>query len=123
MKEAKAKKENSSKKEAEVKKEKDDFIEIAFQIFLEVYKFIIYTENKVEDVDDFINKIKQYSYNYEAVLGFSKEITQLLIAVIVSDKKNFGIALQRFSYLQFKCSVLDVPEEFAKRMVAKLELD
>ena len=123
LKEAKAKKENSSKKEAEAKKEKDDFVEIAFQIFLEVYKFIIYTENKVEDVDDFIDKIKQYSYNYEAVLGFSKEIMQLLIAVIVSDKKNFGIALQRFSHLQFKCNVSDVPEELAKRMVSKLELD
>ena len=96
------------------------FVEQAFQAFVDIYRWVNYHQG-VSDIDDFISKLRGYT-DCEQWFGFSDEFIQVLIGVIASSKRNFGIAIERFKMLPFEFALEDVPVELAKRMVQKLDV-
>lgn len=96
------------------------FVEQAFQAFVDIYRWVNYHQG-VSDIDDFISKLRGYT-DCEQWFGFSDEFIQALIGVIASSKRNFGIAIERFKMLPFEFALEDVPVELAKRMVRKLDV-
>lgn len=117
------------KKELEKKQKKSkgkcemtdkQFVEQAFQAFVDIYRWVNYHQG-VSDIDDFISKLRGYT-DCEQWFGFSDEFIQVLIGVIATSKRNFGIAIERFKMLPFEFALEDVPVELAKRMVQKLDV-
>ncbi len=107
-------------KNGEHKMTDKQFVEQAFQAFVNIYRWVNYHQG-VSDIDDFISKLRGYT-DCEQWFGFSDEFIQVLIGVIASSKRNFGIAIERFKMLPFEFALEDVPVELAKRMVQKLDV-
>ena len=111
---------NSSKTEKESSSK--DLVEKLFQAFIDIYTFVKFANNGVENLDDFIKKLNTYDGECEDYFGFSDDFIKTLIAVMNSEKRSFEIAIQRFKHIDLKFAMEDVPDELAKRMIQKLDL-
>ena len=114
----KAKKSSKTEKESSSK----DLVEKLFQAFIDIYTFVKFANNGVENLDDFIKKLNTYDGECEDYFGFSDDFIKTLIAVMNSEKRSFEIAIQRFKHIDLKFAMEDVPDELAKRMIQKLDL-
>ncbi len=114
----KAKKSSKTEKESSSK----DLVEKLFQAFIDIYTFVKFANDGVENLDDFIKKLNTYDGECEDYFGFSDDFIKTLIAVMNSEKRNFEIAIQRFKHIDLKFAMEDVPDELAKRMIQKLDL-
>lgn len=111
---------NSSKTEKEPSSK--DLAEKLFQAFIDIYTFVKFANDGVENLDDFIQKLNTYNGECEDYFGFSDDFIKTLIAVMNSEKRSFEIAIQRFKHIDLKFAMEDVPDELAKRMIQKLDL-
>lgn len=122
----KLKKELLKKAKKNVKTEKEtsskDLAEKLFQAFIDIYTFVKFANDGVENLDDFIQKLNTYNGECEDYFGFSDDFIKTLIAVMNSEKRSFEIAIQRFKHIDLKFAMEDVPDELAKRMIQKLDL-
>lgn len=114
----KAKKSSKTEKEPSSK----DLAEKLFQAFINIYTFVKFANDSVENLDDFIKKLNTYNGECEDYFGFSDDFIKTLIAVMNSEKRSFEIAIQRFKHIDLKFAMEDVPDELAKRMIQKLDL-
>lgn len=108
-------KKSSEKKELSNK----DFVERAYNAFMNIYTWIKYSKDSINDVDDFINKIKSFKDDYLGWLGFSEEFINSLIQIMEISKKRFNIVIQKFAHFKFSFNREDVPQELAERMIKK----
>lgn len=65
------------------------FQEQAFQAFIDIFNWVKYAYGSIENVSDFVEKIKSFSQNYQAYFGFSDELVNAMIAVIEGSEKKF----------------------------------
>ena len=114
----KVKKSSKTEKEPSSK----DLAEKLFQAFIDIYTFVKFANDGVENLDDFIKKLNTYDGECEDYFGFSDDFIKTLIAVMNSEKRSFEIAIQRFKHIDLKFAMEDVPDELAKRMIQKLDL-
>ena len=98
----------------------EEFTEKFYQAFIDIFKFTKYIHDKIDNVEDLIDKIEIYKDCYESVYDFSTDFIDALIFVMRRNEKNFNIAIERFADLEFKFDKTNVPMQLADKMVHKL---
>lgn len=101
----------------------EEYTEKFYQAFIDIFKFTKYIHDKIDNVEDLINKIELYKDHYEDVYRFSTDFINALICVMKCNEKNFNIVIERFADLEFKMDKTNVPMQLADKMVCKLTID
>lgn len=115
-------KEEKEKRAGGSSPKKDDkaFEKFVVRAFVDIYRWIKYHKGDVRDITDFIAKVQSYRGHYSEYFIYSDDFIEALLTLIAtSKKKNFSIAIERFSTIRFSYGFTNVPPALADRMVNK----
>lgn len=116
--EEKSKKVNNTS--TSIKKDNRDFEKFVIRAFIDIYKWIKYDKGDIISVEDFIQKTRTYSGHYNEYFNYSENfIDALLVLMENSKRKNFAIAVERFSTIKFSYNFTNVSDKIALKMVNK----
>lgn len=110
------------KKNSQAKNANKDFEKFVFQAFIDIYKWVKYHKGSINTIEDFVEKVhsKPYKGHYNDYFIYSEDFIEALLDLMqTSKKKNFAIAIERFSTLPFSYSIANVPQKYAEIMAKR----